>query len=656
MAASVVKNGTSFVWRTASAIALSAFGAWLVNRFVSSAIAHPIAIETSDWSDAFVVSITSNPFWLDPSLPEVTIGAFVVFLVLCLTYQARRDSEAQDKKRTGEEHGSARWAELSELKQFRADSFDENVILSAETAISVPAFKAQPPLSYVPESLRGRYPFKNLPGFVSDRNKHILVVGGSGSGKTFNLVGPNLLQAKYSILSTDPKGDTVIKYGQYLLDKGYKVLIFNVKDPASFQYSMHYNPLRYITSQASIMELVNIIIENTSGSDDAKAKEDFWVKAERSLYMCVMGFQYYYFADNPDQQTIPKMLDIISLASASEKDEDAKSALDAIIEEFRDELIETYGSEEEARRGEEWFVITQYEGFKKAAGETAKSIIISCFVRLAPFSIGSLREMFSSDEIELEKIGEEKTALFLVMNDQDNTFNFILAMLLYQFFNINVARADASPGSHCKIPIMCFLDEIGSIGRIPDFDAKAATLRSRWINLIPILQNTSQLDKDYGKEKARIIKGNCDTTIYLGRSDDETNEEFSKRLGDETIMVKSYSESKNGRTTNYTPTQRKLMLPEEFGSNPEKFADDECLVLIKNARPYKGKKFMLRDHPSYQEFEKCPKLDTTSYVQRIRVEKWRKEKAASLAMQDDSRTRKENYCKCFIGMTDLLVA
>lgn len=201
------------------------------------------------------------------------------------------------------------------------------------------------------------------------------------------------------------------KYGQYLIDRGYKVLIFNVKDPASFEFSMHYNPFRYITSQASIMELVNIIIENTSGSDDSKAQEDFWVKAERCLYMCLMGFLYYYFQDNPEQQTIPKMLDMISLASASEKDEDAVSALDMIIEDFKEELIEAYGSEEEARRGEEWFAITQYEGFKKAAGETAKSIIISCFVRLSPFAIGSLREMFSSDEIELEKIGEEKTAL-----------------------------------------------------------------------------------------------------------------------------------------------------------------------------------------------------------------------------------------------------
>ena len=654
--ANAVRKSTSFVWQLATALLVALLGTYLVNRFVSSSMAHPISIEGSEWSDAFVVSVTQNPFWIDPSIPEVTISAFLICFLLCLTFSASADRKKQDKIRTGEEHGSARWAELAEMKKFKADSFDENVILSADAAISIPAFKPQPPLAYVPEKLRQRWPFRSLPGYVSDRNKHVLVVGGSGSGKTFNLVGPNLLQAKYSILSTDPKGDTVTKYGQYLIDRGYKVLIFNVKDPASFEFSMHYNPFRYITSQASIMELVNIIIENTSGSDDSKAQEDFWVKAERCLYMCLMGFLYYYFQDNPEQQTIPKMLDMISLASASEKDEDAVSALDMIIEDFKEELIEAYGSEEEARRGEEWFAITQYEGFKKAAGETAKSIIISCFVRLSPFAIGSLREMFSSDEIELEKIGEEKTALFVIMNDQDNTFNFILAMLLYQFFNINVARADASPGSHCKIPIMCFLDEIGSIGRIPDFDAKAATLRSRWINLIPILQNTSQLDKDYGKDKARIIKGNCDTTIYLGRSDDETNEEFSKRLGDETIMVKSYSDSKNGRTTNYTPTQRKLMLPEEFGSNPDKFADDDCLVLIKNARPYKGKKYMLRDHPSYPEFQKCPPLDSAAFVQRMRVEKWREEKARMNAKDNHAQTRKENYLACFAGMTDLIIA
>lgn len=633
MAAGIAKKGFSWIIRLIGAVVCSALCAWLVNRLVSSIIAHPITIEDTGWSDAFVVSVTTNPFWLDPDLSTLTIGVFVLCLLFFMIGYSRSDANAEANARKGEEHGSARWAELKELLPFKAPHFEQNFIASEEVGISIPAFKNKMPYSLIPSAwfdvpLIGKL-LQKLPGRISDRNKHVLVVGGSGSGKTYNIVGPNLLQAQYSFLNTDPKGDTCKKYGAFLLKMGYKVRILDIRDPSSFGHSFHYNPFKYIVNQGSIMTLVNTIINNTSGTSESKDPDDFFVKAERSLYMCLIGYLYYAYKDDPSQQTIPKMLDMINLASASERDEAAISPLDVVMDLYKEELIETYGSVEEAMKGDEWFVITQYEGFKKAAGETAKSIIISCFVRLAPFAIGSLRELFSSDELELEKVGEEKTALFLVFNDQDRTFNFILAMVLSQFFDINVRRADTSKGSHVKIPILCFLDELGSCGTITDLDTKASNLRSRWINLIPILQNTSQLDRDYGKDSARIIKGNCDTTIYLGRSDDETNEEISKRLGEETITVETKSESKKGgTTTNYNQISRRLLTADELGSSPEKFADDECLVMIKNAHPYKDKKFNLRNHPNYKLLEKAGELDLNQYVLEQRVERYRANKKA----------------------------
>lgn len=597
----------------AVALLVGALAGWFANRIMHTVAANPITVEGADWADSFLTSVASRPLWLAPEYMSMfwAIGA-VVFVGLLMFASDSREKEKNRRVR-GQEFGSARWAEKAEIEKFRASSFEDNFILSENAFLSIPRI---PQPTWIKRMVSGPGP--------QDRNKHIMVIGGSGSGKGYNVIGPNILQAKYSFMVTDPKGDILTKYGSYLIDRGYKIKVVNVKDPQSFRMSLHYNPLVYITSQASIMSLVDIIISNTE-SDQKNSGDDFFIKAERSLYMCLIAYLYYAFAGMPEEQTIPKMLDLLALAEASEQNEDAVSALDVLLmETYREELIDKYGSEESAMNGEEWFVITQYEGFKKAAGETAKSILISCFVRLAPFAIGSLREMFSSDELELGRVGEEKTAFFLIMSDTSKTFNFILAMLLYQFFDINTAIADANPDSHCSIPIMCLLDEVANIGKIPDLDIKIATLRSRWINLCLFIQNVAQLEKGYTKEGARVIQGNCDTLLFLGRSDQDTNEMISKRLGKETIEYKTYNDSrKGGRTTNVNYQAHDLMSPEDLGSNPEKFADDECIVLINNFHPFKDRKFQPPTHCNAAEHAKTDRFDAGEYVTAYRAERFR---------------------------------
>ena len=638
----------------------SAFIAWLVNKGASAFFAHDYMTETNaDPVGEFWTGVLVYPFQLNmEQYGLLTLATFLAVLFLGLYYVETKAKRDRNNLNKGEEYGSARWATKGEMQDFKAKDFEDNFLLSANSAISIPAIKRR---EGVEKLLKGKG--------VSDRNKHILIVGGSGSGKTFNEVGPNLLQSKCSFISTDPKGDTVKKYGQWLIDRGYNVKVVNIKDTESFPYSFKYNPFKYITDQASIMNLVSIIIENTSGSDDAQAKEDFWVKSERCLYLCLISYLYYAYEDQPQYKNIPTMLDFIGTASASEQNEEAKSELDVIMEKWKDALIWTYGSEEEAKLQPEWFTITQYEGFKKAAGETAKSIIISCFVRLSPFAIGAVRDMFMDDELELEKIGEEKTALFLVMSDTNKTFNFIMAMIFYQLFDINVRVADANPGSHCEIPIMCILDEMANIGRIPDLDVKIATLRSRWINLVPILQSLSQMDSVYGKEKSATIKSNCDTFVYLGRGDYQTCEEISKMLGKETIKVTSKTKQRNGSSVSTQSITRDLLSPDELYANPDRFADDECLVMIKLARPYKDKKFMLFDHPSYEAFSKTPELNVEEFVTEKRklareaiekekeavsakseeekVKAWREEQKQAKAKAQEEENEKESYEQAF---------
>lgn len=635
------------MWRVIRGLLWTLLGGGFVgyagNRVAAFVADHPLAFGASytakDWMDAFW-----PPKPLDERFMVVFwIGFFLILLVGMGKYDWTGQKEEQEKLR-GQEYGDSRWARVDEMDQFAHSATSRKVPIRVPRRLKdklrfarrspkkfvmasrgMKETKPDPKPSYV-ENLEddnvilselARLQLSKIPDPNLERNKHFFVIGGSGSGKTFNFVGPNLLQLFGSYVITDPKGDTLKQYGNFFLRHGYKLKVVNTK-PSEISTSMHYNPMLYLVDTTSIMQITNLFIENTSGdSSQPNSNEDFFVKAERQVYMALMGYLLYFYKGRPQYQTLPQLLDLLQLCEKPNPKQQ-KSALDVIMlgttaedgfEGFEEWLVRKYGSEEAAQASEEYFVIKQYRGFKSTAGspETEASVIASCNVRLAPFAVAAVRDFFSDDELELERIGEERTAFFLVMSDTDSTFNFILAMLLYQLFDINTAKADSNPGSHCSIPVMCILDEFANIGKIPDMDKKIATLRSRWINLVPILQSTAQLKGMYDK-KADIIEGNCDTTLFLGRCDHETNKSISERLGKYTIVVHNRSES-HGRQGSWSESENRvakdLMSASDLGSNPEKFAGDDCIVLIKNAHPFLDKKYRTIDHPRYHELAEC---------------------------------------------------
>ena len=634
--------------RVLRGIAWSVFGGsaagYVANRAAAFFADHPLTMGSSynaaDYASAFMV-------W-PPRIDERFALVFWIFFGLVALFAAGKFDWTGEKEKArelkGREYGDARWADRGEMEQFSHETTSRKVPIRLPQAfgdlmryarrqprafvmakLGLKEKKADPKPAYVEKleddniilSELARLQLSKIPDPALERNKHVLVIGGSGSGKTFNFVGPNLLQLYSSYVITDPKGDTLKQYGNFFLKHGYKLKVVNTK-PSEIGMSMHYNPMLYLTDTTSIMQIVNLLIENTSGdSSQPNSNEDFFVKAEKQTYMALMGYLHYFYADQPQYQTLPQMLDLLQLADKSNPGQ-AKTALDIIMlgttaedgfEGFEEWLVRKYGSAEAAQASEEYFVVKQYKGFKSTAGspETEASVIASCNVRLAPFAVAAVRDFFSEDELELASIGEERTAFFLVMSDTDSTFNFVLAMLLYQLFDINTAAADRNPGSHCKIPVMCILDEFANIGKVPDMDKKIATLRSRWINLVPILQNTAQLKGMYDK-KADVIEGNCDTTLFLGRCDHETNKQISDRLGKYTITVRNRSES-HGRQGSWSESEQQqakdLMSASDLGSNPEKFGGDDCIVMIKAAHPFLDKKYRTIDHPRYPELRRC---------------------------------------------------
>ena len=550
---------------------------WMFNRIAAWFIDNPLTVGSNHTVAEWAV-ILQDPFYLDSRTMPFFFLAFGAIALVAMTKYDWTGEREEQKKLRGEEYGNQRWARDDEMQQFAHVSTVKRVpIRIPQRTADAMRFARNNPKDFIKAKLgmtnkvanpkpdyvekieddniilseRAELQMSKIPDPALERNKHVYVLGGSGSGKTFNFVGPNLLQLNSSIVTTDPKGDTLKQYGNFFLRHGYKLKVVNTK-PDQINLSMHYNPLLYLQDSTSIMQIVNLLVENTSGNAEAE-KEDFFVKAERQLYMALMGYLFYFYADQPQYQTFPQMLDLLQLAGKDNPSQ-TKTPLDIIMlgttaedgfQGFEEWIVANYGGDEAAAQAsEEYFVIKQYKGFKSTSGspETEASVIASCNVRLAPFAVSAVREFFSEDELELEMIGEERTAFFLVMSDTDKTFNFILAMLLYQLFDVNTAIADRNPGSHCKIPINCILDELANIGRIPDLDVKIATLRSRWIYITAILQSVTQLKKMY-KDNADIIEGNCDTTLFLGRCDLETNKKISERLGKFTATVRNRSES-----------------------------------------------------------------------------------------------------------------
>ena len=447
----------------------------------------------------------SSPF---PSLHPVDLlvglcGAAALRLAVYIKSKNRK------KYRQGMEYGSARWGTPEDIKPYMDADPENNIILTATEKLTMNGRPKEPKYA---------------------RNKNVLVIGGSGSGKTRFFVKPNLMQMHSSYVVTDPKGTVLVEVGNMLKRGGYKIKVLNT---INFRKSMHYNPLMYIRSEKDILKLVNTIIANTKGEGD-KSGEDFWVKAEKLLYQAYIGYIWYEAPD--EERNFTTLLEMINASEAREDDETFKNAVDLMFEELE-------------QKDPEHFAVKQYRKYKLAAGKTAKSILISCGARLAPFDIAELREIMSYDELELDMIGDRKTALFVIISDTDSTFNFVVSIMYTQLFNLLCDRADDVYGGRLPVHVRCLLDEFANIGQIPQFEKLIATIRSREISASIILQSQSQLKAIY-KDNCDTIVGNCDTTLFLGGKESSTLKEISEILGKETIDLYSTSDTR-GQSRSY---------------------------------------------------------------------------------------------------------
>ena len=451
------------------------------------------------------------------------------------------------------------------------------------------------------------------------RNKNILVIGGSGSGKTRFFVKPSLLQMHSSYVVTDPKGQLLRETGKLLAHGGpkrdengkpvrdkhgnvvYEPYRIKVLNTINFSKSMKYNPLAYVRSEKDILKLVNVIIANTKG-DGEKSSEDFWIKAERLLYCALIG--YIWYEAEPEEKNFITLLELINACEAREDDETYKSPVDILFDEL-------------AQAQPEHFAVKQYVKFKMAAGKTLKSILVSCGARLSPFDIKELRDIMTEDELELDTMGDRKTALFLIMSDTDTTFNFVIAMLQSQLFNLLCDKADDFYNGRLPVHVRCLLDEFANIGQIPNFDKLIATIRSREISASIILQSQSQLKTIY-KDAADTIVGNCDVTLFLGGKEKSTLKEISELLGKETIDSLSQSENRGAQTSHglsYQKLGKELMTQDEIAV----MDGGKCILQLRGVRPFFSDKYDLTKHPRYKYLSDADKknvFDVERYMKR----------------------------------------
>ena len=461
------------------------------------------------------------------------------------------------KYRHNEEYGSARWGTSKDIEPFMAPKFEDNIILTKTERLMM--------------SNRPKNP-------ANARNKNVLIIGGSGSGKTRFWLKPNLLQMHSSYVVTDPKGSIVIECGNALLKHDYDIKIFNT---INFKKSMHYNPFAYIHSEKDILKLVTTLIANTKG--DGKAGDEFWTKAETLLYCALIGYIHY---EAPvEEQNFSTLIEFLNAMEVREDDEEFQNPVDLMFEALE-------------KKKPNHFAVRQYKKYKLAAGKTAKSILISCGARLAPFDIAELREIMSYDEMELDKVGDRKTALFLIMSDTDTTFNFVIAMLQSQLFNLLCDKADDQYGGRLPVHVRVICDEFANIGQIPQFDKLIATIRSREISASIILQSQSQLKVMY-KDSADTILGNCDTMLFLGGKEKTTLKEMSELLGKETIDLYNTSETRSNQKSfglNYQKTGKQLMTEDEIAV----MDGGKCILQIRGVRPFYSDKYDITKHPNYR--------------------------------------------------------
>ena len=515
-------------------------------------------------------------FVLSNNWKDLLAGIVVAVVLKVLVWQKQADAK---KLRKGIEYGSARWGTAEDIKPYMSEDPWMNIPLTATEALTMESRPKQPKYA---------------------RNKNIVVIGGSGSGKTRFFVKPSVMQMNCSMVITDPKGTLIEECGKMLAkgppkkdkngnimkDKSGKVVhepyMIKVLNTINFSKSLHYNPFAYIRSEKDILKLVTTIIVNTKGEGE-KASEDFWVKAEKLLYTALIAFIWY--EGDEEEKNLNTLLDLLNESETREEDETYQNPVDMMFQELEE-------------RDPQHFAVRQYKKYKMAAGKTAKSILISCGARLAPFDIAELREIMSYDEMELDKIGDRKTALFLIMSDTDTTFNFVIAMLQSQLFNLLCDKADDEYGGRLPVHVRVIADEFANIGQIPQFDKLIATIRSREISASIILQSQSQLKAMY-KDSADTILGNCDTTLFLGGKEKTTLKEMSELLGKETIDLYNTSETRSNQKSfglNYQKTGKQLMTEDEIAV----MDGGKCILQIRGARPFFSDKYDITKHKNYR--------------------------------------------------------
>ena len=507
-------------------------------------------------------------------LIDIMVGIIVAALIKVIVYTKGKNAK---KFRQGKEYGSARWGNSKDIEPYVDEKFENNILLTDTERLTMNGRPKNPKYA---------------------RNKNILVVGGSGSGKTRFFLKPNLMQMHSSYVVTDPKGTVLVECGKMLEKNGYDIKVLNT---INFKKSMHYNPFAYLRSEKDILKLVQTIIANTKGEGE-KSSEDFWVKAERLYYTALIGYLYYEAPE--EEQNFETLLAFIDASEVREEDENFKNAVDYIFDALEKEKPNH-------------FAVKQYRKYKLASGKTAKSILISCGARLAPFDIEELKNLMEYDEMGLDTIGDKKTALFIIISDTDDTFNFVVAMMYTQLFNLLCDKADDVYGGRLPVHVRCLLDEFSNIGQIPKFEKLIATIRSREISASIILQAKSQLKAIY-KDNADTITGNCDSELFLGGKEGTTIKELSENLGKETIDLYNTSETRSNQKSfglNYQKLGKELMSRDEL-----KVMDGgKCILEIRGARPFYSDKFDITKHKNYKllsDYNKKNAFDIEKYLKR----------------------------------------
>ena len=503
--------------------------------------------------EGFAAAFASAGLSLNPA--DLLIGLLGAAALRLAVYMKGKNAK---KYRHGIEYGSARWGTPADIAPFVDKDFFNNIPMTQTERITMASRPKQPKYA---------------------RNKNILVIGGSGSGKTRFFCKPSLLQAHSSYVCTDPKGTLLPEIGSFLERKKYRIKCLNL---INFKKSMRYNPLAYIRSEKDILKLVNALIMNTKGEGE-KSSEDFWIKAERLYYCALIGYIWYEAPE--EERNFITLLDLINASEAREDDEEFQSPVDILFQQLEE-------------KDPEHFAVKQYKKFKMAAGKTLKSILISCGARLSPFDIKELRDLMETDELELDTLGDRKTALFVIISDTDSTFNFVAALMYSQLFNLLCDKADDFYGGRLPVHVRLILDEFANIGQIPNFDKLIATIRSREISASIILQSQSQLKTIY-KDAADTIAGNCDSTLFLGGKEKSTLKEISELLGKETIDLYNQSENRGSQVSHglsYQKLGKELMTQDELAV----MDGGKCIFMLRGVRPFLSDKYDLTRHPNYR--------------------------------------------------------